>query len=186
MKRKRLVFELRLKDQLYNGCTNPKLRRPIQLSISYLTSLSGARDVRLWNSVPTRGTAIFCLSGSVLFVSLGKSPHYSPPPNFKGKCTNIGNGSHWDEINTDVPCPISFTDEELQSHIQDAEGWNERAEFWESLEGFVRRDGWTANDKYDRALEMFAKIRDQELQNLTGEDRREFEKQTRWAERETS
>jgi hypothetical protein len=151
MERKRLGFELRLRNRLFNGCTTPKLKRSIQISTSCSTSLSGVRDVTQWNSVPIRGTVIFCLSGSVLSVLLGKPTHYPPPPNVKGTANNIGNGSHWNEINTDVPCPISFTDEELESHLQDGEGWNERAEFWDSLEGFVRKDGWTANEDYDRA-----------------------------------
>ncbi|OAL34316.1 hypothetical protein AYO20_06369 [Fonsecaea nubica] len=67
---------------------------------------------------------------------------------------------HWEEINSQVPCPINFTEDELDAHHRDG-------------------DGWTSNETYDQALKMFAQLRDQGLQHLTGEERREFEQQTR-------
>lgn len=93
-------------------------------------------------------------------------------------------GSHWDEINSQTPCPISFTDEELEAHHRDGEGWNERAEFWDSLESLVHRDGWTSNENYNQALEIFTQLREAGLKNLTGEELREFEQQTRWASKD--
>lgn len=69
------------------------------------------------------------------------------------------NRSHWNEIDSEVSCPITFTDEELRAHYRDAEGWNERADFWDSLEGFVHRDVWTSNENYEKALELFAQLR---------------------------
>ncbi|KAH7381813.1 kinase-like domain-containing protein [Cadophora sp. MPI-SDFR-AT-0126] len=89
----------------------------------------------------------------------------------------------WAELGFDDPCPIHFTEEELQSHYRDGEGWNERADFWDSLAGLVNRDGWTSNATYDQALEMFAELREEGLKNLTGKERVDFEAQTRWAER---
>ncbi|TVY81629.1 Altered inheritance of mitochondria protein, partial [Lachnellula suecica] len=91
----------------------------------------------------------------------------------------------WDELDFDDPCPIHFTEEELQAHYRDAEGWNERADFWDSLAGFVSRDGWTSNATYDQALEMFAQLREEGLKTLTGKERVDFEAQTRWAEKKT-
>ncbi|KAF2756096.1 hypothetical protein EJ05DRAFT_502559 [Pseudovirgaria hyperparasitica] len=88
---------------------------------------------------------------------------------------------HWNEINTEVPCPIKFTDEELEAHLRDSEGWNELADFWDSLQGFVHRDGWTTNENYPQALEMFAELREQGLQSLSGDERLAFEESTRWA-----
>ncbi|KAH6690267.1 kinase-like domain-containing protein [Leptodontidium sp. MPI-SDFR-AT-0119] len=89
----------------------------------------------------------------------------------------------WDELGFDSPCPIHFTEEELQAHYKDGEGWNERADFWDSLAGFVSRDGWTSNATYDQALEMFAELREEGLKTFTGKERADFEAQTRWAER---
>ncbi|KAH6723680.1 kinase-like domain-containing protein [Leptodontidium sp. MPI-SDFR-AT-0119] len=90
---------------------------------------------------------------------------------------------HWNEINTEVPCPIEFTDEEKKAHLRDGEGWNENADFWDSLQGFVHRDGWTSNENYEQALEIFAQLREQGLQSLSGEERSAFEESTRWAAR---
>jgi hypothetical protein len=91
--------------------------------------------------------------------------------------------SHWDKLDLSVPCPIHFTEEEQQAHYADAEGWNERADFWDSLAGFVSRDGWTSNETYSKALEMFRELREEGLKNLRGEERATFEAQTKWAER---
>lgn len=82
---------------------------------------------------------------------------------------------HWREINDRIPCPIAFADEELQSHYQDGEGWNEQAVFWESLDGIVHRDGWTSHENYDQAFEIFAKLRKQGLELLDGTERDVFE-----------
>ncbi|KAI9663120.1 MAG: Phosphotransferase enzyme [Bathelium mastoideum] len=92
---------------------------------------------------------------------------------------------HWSEINKEVPCPIGFTDEELETHRREGEGWNENADFWDSLQGIVHRDGWTSNENYERAIEIFAQLREQGLQNLSGEEQSEFEKNTRWAAKST-
>jgi hypothetical protein len=91
--------------------------------------------------------------------------------------------SHWSEIKPETPCPIEFTEEEIKAHLEDEEGWNETADFWDSLQGFVHRDGWTSNENYEQALEMFAQLREQGLQNLSGEELSAFEESTRWAVR---
>lgn len=83
----------------------------------------------------------------------------------------------------DAACPIHFTEEDLQNHVRDAGGFNEQADFWDRLEGFIARDGWTSNERYEEALEMFAGIREEGLKQLTGEERLDFEKQSRWAQR---
>jgi hypothetical protein len=80
---------------------------------------------------------------------------------------------------------IHFTAEELEAHDAESEGWNERTDFWDSLAGLVSRDGWTGNETYDQALEMFAELREEGLKSLIGEERATFEAQTRWAERKT-
>lgn len=91
--------------------------------------------------------------------------------------------SHWNEINNSIPCPIHLTDAQLEAHAREAEEWNETADFWDSLEGLVHRDGWTSNENYEQVFELFAQLREQGLANLSGEERIAFEKQTRWASR---
>jgi hypothetical protein len=49
-------------------------------------------------------------------------------------------------MNNEVACPINFTEEELKTHYQGGEGWNEQADIWDALRGFVERDGWTSNE----------------------------------------
>ena len=90
---------------------------------------------------------------------------------------------HWDEFGFDTPCPIHFMEENLQAHYRDGEGWNDRADFWDSVAGLVSRDGWTSKETYDQVLELFAELRQEGLKNLTGQERVTFEAQTRGAER---
>ncbi|OBT42111.1 hypothetical protein VE00_06510 [Pseudogymnoascus sp. WSF 3629] len=88
---------------------------------------------------------------------------------------------HWHEMGFDVPCPIHFSEEDIQNHMRDGEGWNEQADFWDGLEGFVARDWWTSNETYEEALKMFAGLREEGLKQMTGDERSDFEKRTRWA-----
>ncbi|ELR06647.1 hypothetical protein GMDG_00264 [Pseudogymnoascus destructans 20631-21] len=88
---------------------------------------------------------------------------------------------HWHEMGFDVPCPIHFSEEDIQNHMRDGEGWNEQADFWDGLEGVVARDGWTSNETYEEALKMFAGLREEGLKQMTGEEGSDFEKRTRLA-----
>lgn len=88
---------------------------------------------------------------------------------------------YWKDIDIDMPCPIHFTKEELQSHAKDGEGWNEVQDYWDSVSGLVSRDGWTAHSTYAEALECLSELRRNALKILTGKERESFEVQTRWA-----
>ncbi|KXS93792.1 hypothetical protein AC579_10484 [Pseudocercospora musae] len=89
---------------------------------------------------------------------------------------------HWNEICPGKECPFQFTQEEVDAHIRDGQGWNETADFWSSISGMVSRDGFVRTEDYDEALEMFAKLRERGLKTLEGEEREAFDKATRWAE----
>ncbi|KAG4433485.1 hypothetical protein IFR05_011023 [Cadophora sp. M221] len=80
-------------------------------------------------------------------------------------------------------CPYILPKNERMDHMRDAEGFNEQADFWDRLDGFIARGGWTSNERYEEALEMFASIREEGLKQLTGEEKSDFEKQSRWAQR---
>ena len=80
-----------------------------------------------------------------------------------------------------MPCPLHFTEEELQSHVKDGEGWNEIQDFWDSVAAYVTRDGWTAHSTYAEALKYFSDLRRIALESMTGKERERFEFQTRWA-----
>lgn len=91
-------------------------------------------------------------------------------------------GRYWEKLNPDVPCPYHFTADELRDHATDGEGFNEAQDFWDRLEHFVSRDGWTANDTYDDAVGFFEEIRDMGLKKRTGKEREEFRRQFEWLE----
>ena len=122
---------------------------------------------------------IFCLFGNASFELKGL---FTPLSRFRIWLTCEIRRNR-DEFGFNTPCPEHFTEEELQAHYRDGEGWNERADFWGSLAGLVSRDGWTSNETYVQAREMFAELREEGLKNLSGEERMDFEAQTRWAER---
>lgn len=89
--------------------------------------------------------------------------------------------SHWEELETGVECPIRFSPSELRTHDEDAQSWNENADFWSSLDGFVSRDGWTSLENYQDAPRFFQQLRDQGLSQLSASDLVDFELQSRWA-----
>ena len=78
-------------------------------------------------------------------------------------------------------CPYHFTQDELHSHSVDAEGWNEVQDFFDSIEGLVKRDGWTSHDTFDAAFKFFSELRERGLGHMKGEEREVFDRQTRWA-----
>ncbi|KAK2763871.1 Phosphotransferase enzyme [Arachnomyces sp. PD_36] len=89
----------------------------------------------------------------------------------------------WNELGVEGDCPIHFTKGELESHLRDAEGWNEVQDFFDGIEGLVKRDGWTHHETFDDALDFFSSLRKVGLKNMKGKEREIFEKDTRWAER---
>ncbi|RYP57608.1 hypothetical protein DL769_009386 [Monosporascus sp. CRB-8-3] len=89
---------------------------------------------------------------------------------------------HWDDICPDQPCPITFGEAEIEAHVREAEGWNENADFWASVAPLVQRDGWTSHQNYEDAVALFARLREEGLQRLDGEERARFERETRWAD----
>jgi hypothetical protein len=92
----------------------------------------------------------------------------------------------WNELGFDFPCPIHFTEDELRSHVKDAEGWNDVQNFWNSVEGVVTRDGWTPNGLYDAAVALFSELREVGLKTMVGKDREDFKAQTQWVEEPSS
>ncbi|RMZ82272.1 hypothetical protein DV738_g1897, partial [Chaetothyriales sp. CBS 135597] len=90
---------------------------------------------------------------------------------------------YWQEFGLARDCPIHLTEDEVKKHLQDAEGWNEVQDFFDSIEGLVQRDGWTHNETFSQALEFFATLRKVGLKEMTGKERDQFERETRWVER---
>lgn len=94
--------------------------------------------------------------------------------------------SHWVDLGTGVDCLIDFTEEEIAAHDQEAESWNEIADCWSALHGFVARDGWTSLENYEEAVDLFKRLREEGLKNLDGDELVEFERESRWVVESTS
>ncbi|KAF7592337.1 Phosphotransferase enzyme [Aspergillus hancockii] len=91
-----------------------------------------------------------------------------------------------EETHNRVPCPIAFTEEEQKIHRQEGEGWNNQADLWDMMKGIAQRDGWASNETCQQTLQVFSDAREKVLRGLTGEERSDFEKDTRWAVKGTS
>jgi hypothetical protein len=118
--------------------------------------------------IPLRG----CLIDLSRCVALSSADH--------GIETPLTTRRRWDELETGLECPIQFSPSEMRSHDEDAKAWNENANFWSSLDGFVSRDGWTSLENYQDAFRFLQELRDQGLSQLSGSDLVDFEQQSRW------
>ncbi|KAJ5821839.1 hypothetical protein EN45_110470 [Penicillium chrysogenum] len=72
---------------------------------------------------------------------------------------------HRKELGIQGECPYHFMQDELHSHSVDAKGWNEA----QSIEGLMKRDGWTYPDTFDAAINFFSELRERDLKHMTGE-----------------
>lgn len=50
-------------------------------------------------------------------------------------------------------------------------GWNEVQDFFDSIEGFVKRDDWTHSGTFDAAFQFFSDLRKLGLKRMKGEER---------------
>ncbi|RMZ66082.1 phosphotransferase enzyme family [Pyrenophora seminiperda CCB06] len=88
---------------------------------------------------------------------------------------------HWDEYNTNIPCPIGFTPEEFAAHLRDGQGFNESQEFWDEIrEEWMQPDGWIWNDLYEPTMEYLRVHRKDLLATSTGSELVMMEKILRW------
>ncbi|EAW11438.1 phosphotransferase family protein [Aspergillus clavatus NRRL 1] len=93
---------------------------------------------------------------------------------------------YWHELGIQGDCPYHFTQAELHNHSFDANGWNEVQDFFDSIEGLVKRDGWTSLETFDAAFGFFSELRKRGLGHLKGDERDIFKRQTRWAKNTSS
>lgn len=86
----------------------------------------------------------------------------------------------WHFIDDTSPCPYHFSSEEIAQHRREGGGFNENADFWDNLEGFVDRSGYTSHEGFPDAVACFTELRRVGLDTLIGEERESFELHTRW------
>ncbi|KAI4693582.1 uncharacterized protein J4E88_001955 [Alternaria novae-zelandiae] len=61
----------------------------------------------------------------------------------------------WKKIIGPMPCPVSFTQKQVNAHLREGEGWMKHADFWESKQGLITRDGWTTNELYESLKKQY-------------------------------
>ncbi|EEP76626.1 predicted protein [Uncinocarpus reesii 1704] len=86
----------------------------------------------------------------------------------------------WELFNMEDPCPYRFSNEEIEQHRKDGEGFNEYQDFWDELEGVVDREGFTFPETFDAAVDFFSDLRDVMLKEAEGKNREELDLWTRW------
>ncbi|OJJ32718.1 hypothetical protein ASPWEDRAFT_158823 [Aspergillus wentii DTO 134E9] len=90
---------------------------------------------------------------------------------------------YWYELGVDGPCPIHFSEEEIENHLKEGDGFNEIQDLFQALEKVVQRDGWTFPDTYDTAVELFEEFKRFGYEEADKEnDRDEFKRILRWIE----
>lgn len=62
------------------------------------------------------------------------------------------------EKSLNMPCPLSFTEEEIKKKRQQAQEWaNVYSEFESLRAGIAGKDGWVSHDEYEEAMRLFKK-----------------------------
>ncbi|RJE24536.1 hypothetical protein PHISCL_03123 [Aspergillus sclerotialis] len=85
----------------------------------------------------------------------------------------------WSDF-SDKPCPYHFSDDEVREHREEAAVFNETQDFWKSLSALVTDEGYTSVEDFESVVDIFKQLREAGLSELRGEERNEFERETRW------
>lgn len=84
----------------------------------------------------------------------------------------IGVHSKWNDLAGECPCPISFTDEEVQVAMQESKEWNEAAEILATIRKSldINEEGGTDLDNHNRACVLNKEWRMQILKAAKAEE----------------
>lgn len=88
--------------------------------------------------------------------------------------------SEWDHFGTNEPCPYHFSAEEIRQHYEEAASFNKSQEFWKELQGVLTDEGYASDESFSKAVKILRDLREVGLRDLEGEERRSFDKETRW------
>ncbi|CAN9473666.1 unnamed protein product [Alternaria alternata] len=86
----------------------------------------------------------------------------------------------WGHFDTNEPCPYHFSSEEIRQHDEEADSFNKSQELWKELQGVLTDEGYTSKESYSKAVNILKDLREMGLGDLKGEERRDFDKETRW------
>ncbi|KAI8933313.1 hypothetical protein NX059_009938 [Plenodomus lindquistii] len=88
--------------------------------------------------------------------------------------------SEWGHFGTNEPCPYHFSAEEIRQHDEEAGSFNKSQEFWKELQGVLTDEGYASKESFSKAVTILRDLREVGLRDLKGEERRSFDKETRW------
>ena len=54
-----------------------------------------------------------------------------------------------------IPCPIHFTKEEVQTHIQEVMIWDDVEELWREMKIFIDENGYISKKDYRKGIETW-------------------------------
>ncbi len=85
----------------------------------------------------------------------------------------IGIYSKWTNVAGERACPISFTDEEMRSAMEESQEWNEATDMLTEIRNNLGIDleGSTDPENYDRATALSMDWRIQMLKNAKAEEK---------------
>jgi hypothetical protein len=93
--------------------------------------------------------------------------------------------SNWDDMFPLTPCPINFTEEEVEAFVREYKNWNGFTHWWKSHDCRVRTDGRILPENYQNVKEFMAAIKEAALANLVTNgliaEAEMFDKATKWA-----
>ncbi|KAI4947449.1 hypothetical protein J4E91_006803 [Alternaria rosae] len=88
--------------------------------------------------------------------------------------------SEWGHFGTNEPCPYHFSVEEIRQHDEEAGSFNKSQELSKELQDVLTDEGYASNESFSKAVKILKDLREVGLGDLKGEERRSFDKETRW------
>ncbi|PYH85851.1 hypothetical protein BO82DRAFT_398172 [Aspergillus uvarum CBS 121591] len=108
------------------------------------------------------------------FIRFEGEPILTLPADF----AELDSKEHWEDVGFRFPCPLHFTENELQVHDEETIAWNNIQGFWDAISLFVARNGFVCSDMYEEVVHMFRYVRNWGLERVTGKVKERFEHAT--------
>ncbi|TEY71701.1 hypothetical protein BOTCAL_0088g00190 [Botryotinia calthae] len=62
---------------------------------------------------------------------------------------------NWEKMEFNIPCPIYFTREEVQTHIQEVMIWEDVDELWREMKIFIDENDYISRKDYNKGIETW-------------------------------
>ncbi|XP_014561693.1 hypothetical protein COCVIDRAFT_33286 [Bipolaris victoriae FI3] len=77
-------------------------------------------------------------------------------------------------------CLFPFEECLIRQHNEEAGSFNKSQEFWKELQGVLTDEDYTPKESFGKAVKILKDLREVGLGDLKGEERNNFDKETRW------